>query len=48
MKRQNRDINVVEWANTQNFSKLDNVTSPLRLLELFFGDLLVNMIFGYT
>ena len=48
MKRQNRDIDVVERANTQKFSKLDNITSPLRLLELFFGDVLVNMIFGYT
>ena len=32
----NRDINVVEWANIPKFSALDNLLTPLRLLELFF------------
>ena len=30
MKWENRDINVVEWAN------IPNLLTPLRLLELFF------------
>ena len=30
------DIDVVERANTEKFSKLDNIVTPLRLLELFF------------
>ena len=41
MKWGNRDINVVEWANIPKFSKLENVMTPLRLLELFFDDVLV-------
>ena len=48
MKCQTRDINVVERAKTENFSKLDNIVTPLRLLELFFDDVLVDMIVGYT
>ena len=48
MKCQTRDINVVERANTENFSKLDDIVTPLRLLELFFDDVLVDMIVGYT
>ena len=36
MKLTNRDINVAEWANISNFSALDNLVTPLRLLELFF------------
>ena len=36
MKSANRDINVVEWANIPNFSALDDLVTPLRLLELFF------------
>ena len=32
----NRDINVVEWANIPKFSTLDNIVTPLRVLELFF------------
>ena len=47
MKWENRDINVVEWANNSKFSKLDDVVPPLRL-ELFFDDILVDMNFGYT
>ena len=48
MKSENRDINVVERANTPKFSKLDNIVTPLRLLELLFDDVLVDMIVGYT
>ena len=36
MKWANCDINVVEWANIPKFSALDNLETPLRLLELFF------------
>ena len=36
MKLTNRDINDVEWANIPNFSALENLVTPLRLLELFF------------
>ena len=35
MKSANRDINVVEWANVSNISSLDNLVTPIRLLELF-------------
>ena len=36
MKWANGDINVVEWANIPKFSVLDDLVTPLRLLELFF------------
>ena len=36
MKWVNRDMNVVEWAKLPKFSALDNLVTPLRLLELFF------------
>ena len=36
MKSENRDINVVEWANIPNFSALDDLVTPPRLIELFF------------
>ena len=45
---ENRDINVVERANIPKFSKLDDIVTPLRLLELFFDDILVDMIAGST
>ena len=48
MKWETRDINVVEWSNTEKFSKIDNIVTALRLLELLFGDALVDMIVGYT
>ena len=48
MKSANRDINVIVWANITKFTTLDNIVTPLRLLELFFDDALVDMIFGYT
>ena len=31
-------MNVVEWVNIPKFSKLDNIVTPVRLLELLFGD----------
>ena len=39
-------INVVEWANIPKFSKLNNTVTSLRLLKLFFDDVLVDMIVG--
>ena len=30
------------------FSKLDDIVNPLRLLELLFDNVLVDMIFGFT
>ena len=36
MKSINRDINVVERTNIPNVSALDELVTPLRLLELFF------------
>ena len=47
MKSANRDINVAEWANIPNYSALDDLVTPLRLLELFFVTYLVDIIFGY-
>ena len=46
MKWQNCDIDVVERANTEKIRKLDNIVTPLRLFELFFDDVLVDMIVG--
>ena len=42
MKWKNRDINVVERANIPKFSKLGDIVTPLRLLELLFDDILVS------
>ena len=36
MKSADRDINVAEWANIPNVSALDDLVTPLRLLDLFF------------
>ena len=36
IKLANCDINVVEWANITKFSALDNLLTPVRLLESFF------------
>ena len=44
----NRNINVVERENISKFSKLDDIVTPFRLLEVFFDDVLVDMIVGYT
>ena len=48
MKCENRDINVLERANIPKFSKLDGIVTPLRLRELFFGYILVDMTVGYA
>ena len=48
MKQECGDINIVERANIPKFSKLDNIVTSLRLLELYFDDVLVEMIVGYT
>ena len=48
MKWENRDFNVAERANIPKFSKIDHIVTPLRLLELFFDYILVDMIVGYT
>ena len=37
MKWANRDINVIEWENIPKFSTLDDLVTPLSLLELFFA-----------
>ena len=36
MKQVNGDANVVEWTNIPKLSALDDLMTPLRLLELFF------------
>ena len=41
-------MTIVEWPNIQKFSTLDDIVAPLRLLELLFDDVLVDIIFGYT
>ena len=48
LKWANRDINVVEWEEIPKFITLDDIVTPLRLFELFFDEVLVDMIFGYT
>ena len=47
MKGKNRDIIIAKQGNIPNFSKVDNIVTPLRLLELFF-DYAFDTIFGYT
>ena len=37
MKGENSDINVVEWVNIPKFSALDDLVTPVTLLELFFA-----------
>ena len=44
----NRDAIVVERAKIPKFIQLDDIVTPLALLELFFDDVLVDMIVGYT
>ena len=39
---------VVVRANTAKVSKLDDAVTTLRHLELFFDDVLVDMMVGYT
>ena len=44
MKWKNRDVIVAEQTNIPQFSKLDDIGTPLRLFESFFIDMLVDMI----
>ena len=44
MKWENCDINVVERANVPKFSKLDDIVTSLRLVEILYDDVLVDMI----
>ena len=44
MKWEIRDINVVALAHLSKCSMLDGIVTPIRLLELFFDDVLVGMI----
>ena len=46
MKWETRDINDIKRANIEKFSKIDNMVILLRLLELLFDDVLVDMIVG--
>ena len=48
MNWKNCNINVLQRVNTPKFSKLDNIVAPLRPFELFFDDVLIDMIVGYT
>ena len=36
VKWANRDINVAEWSNIPKFSALDDLVTPIRIVELFF------------
>ena len=47
MKGKNCDIIIAKQGKIPNFSKVANIVTPLRLLELFF-DYVFHMIFGYT
>ena len=47
MKWKNRYINVVEQANIPQFSRLDNIVTPLKRFESFFVDVLVDIIVGF-
>ena len=48
MKWEKHDINVAVRASIPKFSEPDDIVTSLRLLELFFDDVLVGMIVGYT
>ena len=39
---------MIERANIPKFSKQDDIVTPVRLPELFFDDVFVDMIVGYT
>ena len=47
-KWQNRDINVVERVTIPIISKLDDIMTPLKLFELFFDGVLLNVIVSNT
>ena len=40
IKQKNLDINVAEWAKIPKFGTLDDIVTRLRLLQLFFDDVL--------
>ena len=46
MKWKNCDINVSQQANIPQFNRLDDIGTPLP--ELFFVNILIDMIVGYT
>ena len=48
MKSESRNINVVKQANIPQFSKLDDIGTPLIIFESFFVDVLVDTVVGYT
>ena len=48
MKSESRDINVVKQANIPQFSKLDDIGTPLTIFESFFVNVLVDTVVGYT
>ena len=48
MQWENCAINVLEQANIPQLSRPDDIGTPLRLLESFFVNMLVDMIAGYT
>ena len=48
MKWENCDINVLEQTNIPQFSRIDDIGTPPRLLKSFFVNMLVDMIVGYT
>ena len=48
MKWKNCDIDVLQQANIVQFNRLDDIGIPLRLFELFFVNMLIDMIVGYT
>ena len=48
MKWENRNVNVVEQANSLQFNEPDDVGASLRLFESFFVDVLVDIIVGNT
>ena len=47
MKWESRDIDVLEQTNIPQFSKLDDIGTPLRIFESFFFNMLVDMIVVY-
>ena len=48
MKWENCYINVAEQANIPKSSMLEDIVTPLSLLELLFDDALFDLIVGYT
>ena len=42
------DKHALDWASIPKFRTLDDIVAPVRLLELFLDDVLVDMNFGNT